>query len=115
MPMRTYPDDTELVETGMAMLFWVVFREQSIVLSYLPLANSFLSAYESLCMSVCRRESFKVGPVDVMGMKRNRIYIGTTSFEAALGQQLQVEKQSFWWQPRDVSAKDGRHCRNWTR
>ena len=71
------------------MLFWVVFRKQSIVLSYLPLDNNFLDADESLCMSVCSRTGFsRASPVDMMEMRRFRIYIGTTNFEAALGQQL---------------------------
>ena len=89
MPMEMYSDDTELVETDMVMLFWVVVRKQSIVLSHLALANNFLSADESLSMSVCSRTVFsKASPVDSMEMRRTRIYIGTTNFEAALGQQL---------------------------
>ena len=53
MPMKTYSDDTELVELDMVMLFWVVFRKQSIVLSYLLLADDFLSADESLRIKIC--------------------------------------------------------------
>ena len=56
------------------------------MLSYLPLANNFLSADESVCMSVCRIESSRDSPVDVMETRRNQIYISTTNFEAALGQ-----------------------------
>ena len=65
MPMETYSDDTELVETDMAMLFRVVFQKQSVVLSYLPLANNFLSADEFLGISVCRTDLCTASPVDI--------------------------------------------------
>ena len=114
--MVTYSDDAELVEMDIVMLFWVVFRKQSIVLSYLPLANNFLSADESLLINVCRTRFSRASPVDIMGMRRAQIYIGTTNFEAALGPAAsQVEKQYLQWQLRDVSAKDRRHSKNWTR
>ena len=65
MPMETYSGDTELVETDMVMLFRVVFRKQSIVLSYLPLVNNFLSADESLGISICRIDLCTASPVDI--------------------------------------------------
>ena len=89
MPMKTYSDDTELAETDMATLFWVVFREQSIVLSYLPLANNLQSADESLRISVCGIGYSRASLVDIMEMRRTHISARPTSnFEAALGQQL---------------------------
>ena len=86
--MVVISDDTEIVEMDMVMLFWVVFRKRSIVLSYLALANNFLSADEPLRISVCRTGFSRASPVDIMQMRRSQIYIGTTNFEAALGQQL---------------------------
>ena len=46
----------------------------------LPLASNFLGADESLRMSFCRTEFSGASPVDIMVMRRTRIYIDTTSF-----------------------------------
>ena len=61
--MEMISDDTESVEMDMVILFWVVFRKPSIVLSYLPLSNNFLSADESLRISVCRGGFSRASPV----------------------------------------------------
>ena len=85
--MEKFPDDTGLAETDMAMLLWVVFREQSIVMFDLPLANNLQSADESLRISVYRIGFSRASP-GTLWKRAGFKCISTTNFEAALGQQL---------------------------
>ena len=112
MPTMMYSDATRLVEMDMVViLFWVVFRKQSIILSYL--FDEFLSANGSLRKSPCGTRSSRASPVDIGGIYLFDYTCRNDGFwRKLLDSDLPARKWFSRIEPRDVSANDSRHSSN---